>query len=91
MKYVNGIWQVVNFELAGGKDINWTANGFGVASVDEVDKNGKKTADQNLAVGNYFRLHSDRIKVEDVDGNGIALSTRYGNVWEDAGTLTEVK
>ena len=91
MKYVNGIWQVVNYELAGGKDINWTVNGLGAASVDEVDKNGKKTADQNLAVGNYFRLHSDRIKVEDVDGNGIALKTRYGNVWVDATTLTEVK
>lgn len=91
IKKVNGIWQVVNYELAGGKDINWTVNGFGAASVDEVDKNGKKTADQNLAVGNYFRLHSDRIRVEDVDGNGIALSTRYGNVWVDAETLTEVK
>ena len=91
MKYVNGIWQVVNFELAGGKDINWTVNGFGVDSVDKVDKNGKKTTNQTLAVGYYFRLHSDRIKVEDVNGNGIALSTRYGNVWVDAGTLTEVK
>lgn len=91
IKKVNGIWQVVNFELAGGKDINWTANGFGVDSVDEVNKNGKKTINQTLAIGDYFRLHSDRIKVEDVDGNGIALATRYGNVWEDAGTLTEVK
>lgn len=91
MKYINGIWQVVNYKLAGGKDVNWTVNGLGVASVDKVDKNGKKTADQNLAVGNYFRLHSDRIRVEDVDGNGIALSTRFGNVWVDAGTLTEVK
>ncbi|WEA53394.1 GH25 family lysozyme [Weissella paramesenteroides] len=91
IKKVNGIWQVVNFELAGGKDINWTANGFGVDSVDEVNKNGKKTINQTLAIGDYFRLHSDRIKVEDVDGNGIALSTRYGNVWVDAGTLTEVK
>lgn len=91
MKFVNGIWQVANFGLAGGKDINWTVNGFGVNSVDEVDRNGKKTANQTLKVGDYFRLHSNRIKVEDVNGNGIALSTRYGNVWVDAGTLTEVK
>lgn len=91
MKKINGIWQVVNHELAGGQPINWTLNGFGVASVDKVDKNGKKTANQTLAVGDYFRLHSDRIKVEAVSGNGIALSTRYGNVWVDAGTLTEVK
>lgn len=91
MKYVNGMWQVVNYELAGGKDINWITNGLGVTSVDKVDKNGKKTADQKLAVGDYFRLHSDRIEVLGVDKNGIAFGTRYGNVWEDAGTLTEVK
>lgn len=91
MKFINGIWQVVNDELTGGEDINWTVNGFGVESVDKVDAKGKKTADQNLAVGDYFRLHSERIRVEDVDGNGVALSTRYGNVWVDASTLTEVK
>ena len=67
------------------------ADGLGVASVDRVDKNGKKTADQKLAVGDYFRLHSDRIEVLGVDKNGIAFGTRYSNVWEDAGTLTEVK
>ena len=93
MKYINGIWQVVNYELAGGKSINWTLNGLGVASVDKVDKAGKKTANQTLNKGDYFRLHSDRIKVVDVDAasNGVALSTRYGNVWVDAKTLTEVK
>ena len=93
MKYVNGIWQVVNYELAGGKSINWTLNGLGVESVDKVNSKGKKTANQTLNKGDYFRLHSDRIKVVDVDAasNGVALSTRYGNVWVDATTLTEVK
>ena len=93
MKKVNGIWQVVNYELAGGKNINWTLNGFGVESVDKVNAKGHKTANQTLAVGNYFRLHSDRIPVVDVDAasNGVALNTRYGVVWVDAKTLTEVK
>lgn len=91
LKLVNGIYQVASYELAGGKPVNMTNNGLGVVSVDKVDKNGKKTKDQTLHVGDYFRLHSDRIEVVDVDGNGIAFGTRYGNVWEDAGTLTEVK
>lgn len=93
MKKVNGIWQVVNFSLAGGKLINWTLNGLGVESVDKVDSKGKKTSNQTLNKGDYFRLHSDRIKVVDNDAasNGVALSTRYGNVWVDAKTLTEVK
>jgi hypothetical protein len=93
MKEVNGIWQVVNFSLAGGKDIDWTLNGLGVESVDKVDKAGKKTANQTLAVGDYFRLHSDRIKVIDSDDatNAVSFSTRYGDVWVSADTLTEVK
>lgn len=93
MKYVNGIWQVVNFSLAGGNNINWTLNGLGVASVDKVDSKGNKTANQTLAVGDYFRLHSDRIKVvaNDPATNGVAFGTRYGNVWVSADTLTEVK
>lgn len=93
LKKVNGIWQVVNYAFAGGKPINWTLNGVGVESVDKVDKNGKKTANQTLAVGDYFRLHSDRIKVvaNDPATNGVAFGTRYGNVWVSADTLTEVK
>ena len=93
MKKVNGIWQVVNFSLAGGKNVNWTLNGLAVESVDKVDSKGKKTKNQTLNKGDYFRLHSDCIKVVDNDAasNGIAFNTRYGNVWVDAKTLTEVK
>lgn len=93
LKKVNGIWQVVNYAFAGGKPINWTLNGLGVDSVDKVDSKGNKTANQPLAVGDYFRLHSDRIKVvaNDPATNGVAFGTRYGNVWVSADTLTEVK
>lgn len=93
LKKVNGIWQVVNYAFAGGKPINWTLNGIGVESVDKVDSKGNKTANQTLAVGDYFRLHSDRIKVvsNDPATNGVAFGTRYGNVWVSADTLTEVK
>lgn len=93
MKFVNGIWQVYSNELGGGSNKDWELNGLGVASVDKVDKNGKKTASQTIKLGDYFRLHSDRIKVvaNDPATNGVALSTRYGDVWVDAKTLTEVK
>lgn len=93
LKKVNGIWQVVNYAFAGGKPINWTLNGIGAESVDKVDSKGNKTANQTLAVGDYFRLHSDHIKVvaNDPATNGVAFGTRYGNVWVSADTLTEVK
>ena len=67
MKYINGIWQVYSNELGGGSNKNWTLNGLGVESVDKVDSKGKKTANQTLNKGDYFRLHSDRIKVVDND------------------------
>lgn len=93
LKFADGIWQVINYTFAGGRDYNLKLNGIGVESVDKVDKNGKKTKDQTLAVGDYFRLHSDRIKVVDVDEstNAVSFSTRYGDVWVSADTLTEVK
>lgn len=91
MKFVNGVWQVVNYELAGGRDFSWVYNGLGVASTDKVDANGNITKDQELFVGAYFRLHSDRIKVVEANDSGVALDTRYGRVWVDASTLTEVK
>jgi len=92
-KYINGVEQVVNYELAGGRDFNWVNNGLGIASVDKVDRKGNITSDQRINVGDYFRLHSDRIKVVDVDPstNGVAFETRYGNIWASASTLTEVK
>lgn len=91
MKFINGVWQVVNYELAGGTDFSWLYNGFAVDSTDKVDENGNITQDQELFVGAYFRLHSDRIKVVDANDSGVALDTRYGRVWVDASTLTEVK
>lgn len=90
-EYVHGVEQVINYELAGGKDFNWYWNGIGIASIDKVDKNGNITADQKIDVGDYFRFHSDRIKVEDASDNGVALGTRYGLVWVSAETLIEVE
>lgn len=92
MAYVNGMWQVVNYTLAGGRDFNWTMHGLSVESVTKVDKNGKRTADQTLHKGDYFRLHSDRIPVLNSDSrtNAVQFGTRYGAVWANATTLTEV-
>ena len=93
LKKVNGYWQVINYDLVGGKDFDWVTNGIGAVSVDKVDKNGNKTKDQTLKVGDYFRLHSDRVPVVDNDSatNGVAFDTRLGKVWISANKLTEVK
>lgn len=95
-EYINGVEQVISYALANGgtsKEFDWTNNGLGIASVDKVDKNGKLTKDQRIDVGDYFRLHSDRIPVTQVDPatNGVAFGTRYGDIWASAATLTEVK
>lgn len=93
LKKVNGYWQVINYDLVGGKDFNWVNNGLGVVSVDRVDSKGNKIINQTLHVGSYFRLHSDRVPViaNDPKTNGVAFNTRLGKVWVSANKLTEVK
>lgn len=88
-----GIDQVLSYEFAGGTDGSVLNNGLNVESVDKTDKNGNVTKDQNIDVGDYFKLHSDRVPVVDVDEatNGVAFGTRSGIVWASASTLTEVK
>ncbi|QHJ76603.1 MAG: hypothetical protein [Bacteriophage sp.] len=95
-EYVNNVEQVISYKLANGghsEEFDWTNNGLGILSIDKVDENGNLVEDQRIDVGDYFRLHSDRIEVVDVDPatNGVAFGTRYGNIWASAESLTEVE
>lgn len=88
-----GLDQVISYELTGGSDYSLINNGLGVESVDKCDVNGNKTDDQTLNIGDYFKLHSDRIEVVEIDPptNGVSFNTRYGEVWVSAQSLTEVQ
>ena len=62
-------------------------------SFEIVDKNGVIQKDQTTAVGKYMQLHNPkRIRVAEIDEatNGIGIDTRYGRIWADATSFTEV-
>jgi len=94
--YVNGLEQVISYELANGgksKEFDWSNNGWGLASFEIVDSKGNIQKDQTTAVGKYMQLHNpNRIRVAEVDEatNGIGIDTRYGRIWADATSFTEV-
>lgn len=96
-EYVNGVEQVISYELANGgksQDFDWTNNGWGLESFEIVDKNGVIQKDNTTAVGKYMQMHSpNRIRVAEVDPdtNGIGIDTRYGRIWADASSFTEVE
>lgn len=95
-EYVNGLEQVISYELANGgksEEYDWTNNGWGLDSFDIVDENGNFQDDQRTAVGKYMQLHNhERIRVAEIDEatNGIGIDTRYGRIWADATSFTEV-
>jgi len=95
-EYVNGVEQVISYELANGgksQEFDWTNNGWGLKSFEIVDKNGVIQKDQTTAVGKYMQLHNPkRIRVAEIDEatNGIGIDTRYGRIWADATSFTEV-
>ncbi|MGK4016737.1 GH25 family lysozyme [Weissella paramesenteroides] len=86
--YVNGMWQAINYDMAGGKDASWTANGIPLAMLDNVTR------------GNYAATHvGDQVKfmrgynygtIDQYDnssnGTGIKEGT-YGMVWYNANAL----
>lgn len=96
-EYVNGVEQVISYELANGgksQEFDWTNNGWGLQSFEIVDQNGVIQKDQKTAVGKYMQLHNhNRIRVAEIDEatNGIGINTRYGRIWADATSFTEVK
>lgn len=89
MKKVNGRWLVVNYKLAGGTDIDWKNNGIPVEIIDKTNASGKKTSNQVVSPGNYFKLSSGynygTIDAYDVPSNGIGIIMgNYGMKWFNA-------
>ncbi|MBS0949056.1 glycoside hydrolase family protein [Weissella minor] len=89
LKQINGMWQIVNYKLAGGKPVNWTNNGIPVAIVDKTDSSGKKTSNQVLKVGDYAKFmpsyDNGKIDAYDTPTNGVGIVMgKYGMIWYNA-------
>ena len=85
IKKVNGIMQLINYNLAGGKNFNWTFNGIPWVLVDNTSRSNA----ENVRVGDYVKFDSNNNNgtVDDYDNasNGIGIKYGdYGEIWFDA-------
>lgn len=89
VKKVNGIWQVANYWLAGGKDgFDWTLNGIPWAVLDNTTRGNAV----NIQVGDMVKFDSNNnngtIDKYDPASNGVGITFgQYGMIWFDADAL----
>lgn len=81
---VNGIWQMINYALAGGKDANWTNNGIPLDIVDNITRGMSPTQ-----VGDVMKFSrgydNGTIDKYDTATNGVGIVFgKYGIIWFNA-------
>ena len=84
IEQVNGIWQMINYELAGGQDADWTLNGIPLDIVDNVTRGNAPTQ-----VGDSMKFSSgyDNGTIDEYDtaSNGVGVVFgEYGIIWFNA-------
>lgn len=85
IKYVNGIWQMINYELAGDKSLNWTLNGIPLSLLNNLTRgNQQATQVGDSVVFNDANDHGT-IDAYDTPSNGVGITYGpYGIIWFDA-------
>lgn len=80
IKQVNGIWQAINYDLAGGRDFNWTNNGIPLDILDNVTR-GNQAATQ---VGDTLKFNGNynHGTIDDYDNASNAVGIKFGNYGE---------
>lgn len=81
---VNGIWQMINYALAGGTDADWTNNGIPLDIVDNVTRGMSPTQ-----VGDVMKFSrgydNGTIDKYDTATNGVGIVFgKYGIIWFNA-------
>lgn len=86
--YVNGMWQAINYDLAGGKDASWTANGIPLAMLDNVTRGNYRATRVGDTVKFMRGYNYGTIDRYDNASNGAGIVEGvYGNIWYNAGSL----
>ena len=85
IKQVNGIWQAINYGLAGGRNFSWTNNGIPLDILDNVTR-GNQAATK---VGDTLKFNGANnhgtIDQYDPASNGVGITYgKYGMVWFNA-------
>ena len=86
--YVNGMWQVINYDLAGGKDASWTADGVPLAMLDNVTRGNYRATRVGDMVKFKAGYNYGTIDRYDNASNGAGIvEGRYGMIWYNAKAL----
>ena len=91
IKQVNGIWQLVNYDIAGGKEFNWANNGIPLDIVDNVTRGN--SAPTKVGDKVKFMKGYDHGTIDSYDNasNGVGIKEgKYGMVWYNANALLKL-
>ena len=91
IKFHNGIWQFVSYQLNGGTDINWDDNGIPLAVVDNITRGN----DADTKIGDTVKFMSSVnkgvISEYDVPTNSVGINTAgYGKIWYNADAFLKI-
>ncbi|MFL2020437.1 GH25 family lysozyme [Weissella hellenica] len=88
ISYVNDCWQAISYDLAGGKDANWTANGIPLAMLDNVTRGNYRATRVGDTVKFMRGYNYGTIDRYDNSSNGAGIvEGAYGNIWYNANAL----
>lgn len=83
--YVNGMWQIINYTLAGGRDASWTYNGIPLAILSNVTRGNNKPTQVGDMVKFDPGYASGSVDKYDTATNGVGvIMGRYGIIWFNA-------
>ena len=91
IKFRNGIWQFVSYQLNGGTDINWDNNGIPLSIVDNITRGN----DADTQIGDTVKF-SDAFNngtIDDYDNvnNAVGIDTgEYGRIWYNADAFLKI-
>lgn len=91
IKFHNGIWQFVSYELNGGPDVDWDDNGIPLAVVDNVTRGNDADTQIGDAVKFSSGVNHGTIDEYDVPTNAVGIYTAgYGKIWYNADAFLKI-
>ena len=91
IKFHNGIWQFVSYQLNGSKDVDWDDNGIPLSVVDNVTRGN----DVDTQVGDLVKFsdafNQGTIDEYDNETNAVGIDTGgYGRIWYNADAFLKI-
>ena len=91
IKFHNGIWQFVSYQLSGGTDINWDNNGIPLSIVDNITRGNDAATQVGDLVKFSDAFNNGTIDAYDNATNAVGIDTGgYGRIWYNADAFLKI-